>query len=176
MELITPRLTVRSFVAGDIAAYARVVGRPEVMRYLGGEPRTPRQARDYVIDCIDRDRLSGVSRYAVVRRSDSVFLGYCGFKALVGDASGNLPPDTAWVDFGWQYGPWAWRQGYGTEAARVVYQFGASTLGLGNIEIRTHEQNVASLIIIDRLGFVWVNDYDSPAGRFRRFREPFEQL
>ena len=171
MELVTPSLIIRTFTTADIEAYTRVGTDPAVMRYLGG-PRSAADTRAYVADCIVRDRETGISRYAVERRSDAAFLGYCGFKALTGDTSGNVAPGTAWVDFGWQYRPSAWGQGFGTEAAQAVYRYGVEVLRLENIEIRTHEQNVASLRIIARLGFVWLNDYDSPAGRFRRFGQP----
>lgn len=172
MQITTPRLTIRAFSSADIPAYAGVVADPEVMRYLGGAPRSAAQARAYVIDCIERHRASGISRYAVARRADDLFLGYCGFKALTDDTSGNVPPGTPWVDFGWQYRRSAWRQGFGTEAAHAVYRYRVDVLRLSNMEIRTHQRNLAALKIIAGLGFVWLNDYDSPAGRFRRFGEP----
>ena len=172
MELTTERLIIRSLTLDDVGEFLKIVSDPEVMRYLGG-PMEEDRARGYVPDCIERDAETGISRYAVVHADKGEFLGYCGFKALKGvDYGGQVPPHESWVDFGWTYRQSAWRQGFGTEAARAIYRHGKETLGLEGIEIRTHQDNVGSLKIIERLGaFEWLNDYDSPAGVFRRFRE-----
>lgn len=172
MELTTDRLMIRSLCPDDVPEFLDMVADPEVMRYLGG-PMDLERARGYIPDCIERDRATGISRYAVTRADDGLFLGFCGFKALQGeDAGDQVPPGDPWVDFGWTYRQSAWRQGFGTEAARAIYDYGKGVLKLENVEIRTHRDNVGSLKIIERLGaFEWSNDYESPAGVFRRFRE-----
>ena len=171
MELSTSRLCIRSFRLEDAGPYAELAGSAEVMRYLGG-PMDPEAALAYVCDCIERDAATGISRYAVLHKADSAFLGFCGFKALNEDAGAQVPADTPWIDFGWRYRQAVWRQGYGFEAAEAVYRYGKRTLGLTNIEARAHRANAGSLRIIEKLGFEWLNDYDSPAGCFRRYREP----
>jgi ribosomal-protein-alanine N-acetyltransferase len=171
VELTTNRLIIRSFHTEDSNEYARIVGDPEVMRYLGG-PLDADVATAYVTDCIEREQSTGISRYAVLRKADSVFLGFCGFKALTEDYGGQVQPDMPWLDFGWRYRKSVWRQGYGFEAADAVYDYGMSKLGLTNIEARAHRDNLGSLRIIEKLGFVWLNNYDSTAGCFRRYREP----
>lgn len=171
MQLITERLLVRSFQPEDVGAYAEIVADPEVMRYLG-QPLGYEAARDYVLDCIERDQSNGISRYAVLLQSGERFIGFCGFKALCEDASGQVPVGQRWIDFGWRYSRSVWRSGYGFEAAQAVYQFGKQTLGLSGIESRAHRDNLGSLRIIEKLGFRWCNDYESGFGVFRRYREP----
>jgi len=171
MELETHRLIIRSFREDDCAAYAEIVRDPEVMRYLG-DPLDASAAEAYVADCISRDECSGISRYAVLRKADSMFLGFCGFKALQEDLGKQNLPGEPWIDFGWRYRPAVWRQGIGTEAAQAVYAFGKGDLGLNNIEARAHRDNVGSLRIIEKLGFVWLNDYETTVGPYRRYREP----
>ena len=174
MELATSRLIVRSFQLEDSTEYARIAQDPEVMRYLGG-PLDSRASVDYVSDCIERDQSTGISRYAVLQKADNTFIGFCGFKALSEDLGNQVPPHTPWVDFGWRYRQSVWRQGYGFEAASAVYSYGKRTLGLANIEARAHRDNLGSLRIIEKLGFVWLNDYETTAGTFRRFREPDQE-
>ena len=171
MQLTTDRLLIRSFRSEDVAAYAGIVADAEVMRYLG-QPLDRKAANDYVEDCIERDQSSGISRYAVLLRSDQRFIGFCGFKALREDAGGQVPAGQDWVDFGWRYSRSIWRSGYGFEAAQAVYQHGKRTLGLAGIEARAHRDNLGSLRIIEKLGFRWCNDYESGIGVFRRYREP----
>ena len=122
--------------------------------------------------CVQRDRDYGVSRYAVVEKADGVFIGFCGFKILAEDLGGQVSPGTTWVDFGWRYRRSSWRRGFGSEAALAVYEYGKKQLKLENIEARAHEDNTGSLRIIEKLGFVWLNDYGSSAGVYRRYREP----
>ena len=172
MELITANLLIRSFSTSDTKAYAGIVADPEVMRYLGGGPQDFATAAAYIADSIQRDQTSGVSRYAVVDRTDNALIGFCGFKALVGDSGNQVPAGTPWIDFGWRYRRSAWGRGFGSEAALAVYDYGKRQLALENIEARAHLDNIGSLRIIEKLGFVWLNDYQSSAGVYRRYREP----
>ena len=172
MELTTDNLLIRSFSPADKAAYAEIVADPEVMRYLGGGPMSLEAASAYVDDCVQRDRASGISRYAVLSRATGALIGFCGFKQLREDLGQQVPPGTPWVDFGWRYARTQWGRGFGTEAANAVYRYGKETHKLAGIEARAHQDNVGSLRIIEKLGFVWLNDYESSAGTFRRYREP----
>jgi len=143
MRLDTPRLVIRSFVVSDIPQYAKIVSDPRVTRYLAdGLPHSYEEADDYIRDCMRRDEATGIARYAVVRRSESDFIGFCGFKELDDH-----------VDFGWRYAAHAWSQGYGTEAALAVLDYGVRALRLRNIAAATFTGNVASLKIIRKLGF-----------------------
>ena len=171
MQLVTDNLIIRSITAADTSDYAGIVADPEVMRYLG-DPMDLPSAAAYVTDCVERDLHSQVSRYAVVHKTEDAFIGTCGFKALVEDLANQVPQGTPWIDFGWRYGQSYWRQGFGFEAASAVYEFGKKQLGLKNIEARAHRDNIGSLRIIEKLGFEWLNDYESPVGLFRRYREP----
>ena len=169
MELYTDRLMIRSFGGQDVAAYETLVADPQVMRYLG-PPLDSRAAEAYVLDCISRDRSTGISRYAVLGKTDERFYGFCGFKALTEDYAGQVPDGDAWIDFGWRYKRSVWRQGFGFEAAQAVYEYGKNTLGLGLIEARAHRDNLGSLRIIEKLGFTWLNDYQADIGEFRRYK------
>lgn len=165
MQIETERLVIRSLALEDVPDYARLVADPEVMRYLG-EVQDEVAARDYVVDCIKRDRATGISRYAVTDRKSGGFLGFCGFKEIA------LASDPDWLDFGWRYRQRYWRQGIGIESARAVYRFGKDELSLSGIEARAHVDNAGSLRIIELLGFRWIEDYETPVGVFRRFVEP----
>ena len=170
MELYTPRLMIRSFSGSDVAAYAALAADPEVMRYLGSAMDAA-AAEAYVLDCIARDLDTGISRYAVLGKADLRFYGFCGFKALTEDYGGQVYDGEPWIDFGWRYRRSVWRQGFGYEAARAVYEYGKSALGLHSIEARAHRDNRGSLRIIEKLGFAFLNEYETDVGGFRRYRE-----
>ena len=170
MHLATDNLVIRSVAAEDVGDYASIVADPEVMRYLG-ETLDKASAAAYIADCIERDLNTGISRYAVLQKVDGAFIGLCGFKFLTEDYGNQVPQGTVWTDFGWRYRRASWRRGFGFEAASAVYEFGKSQLGLRNIEARAHRDNAGSLRIIEKLGFKWMNDYESPVGVFRRYRD-----
>ncbi|MGH7712311.1 MAG: GNAT family N-acetyltransferase [Gemmatimonadaceae bacterium] len=48
----------------------------------------------------------------------------------------------------------AWGMGYATEAARCMIDYGRSQLGMATILASTDVPNVASIRVLDRLGFV----------------------
>ena len=144
MRLETPRLVIRSFAISDIPQYAKIVSDPRVTRYLAdGLPHSYMEAENYIRDCMRRDKATGVARYAVVRKSEGDLIGFCGFKEL----------DDC-IDFGWRYAQHVWNQGYGTEVALAVLDYGVRALRLRNIAATTFTANVASLKIIRKLGFI----------------------
>ncbi len=139
MKLSTTRLAIRSFENEDVASYSKIVSEPEVVRFLGnGKPHSYEQAKDYVLDCIARDRSTGVSRYAV--ELSEQLIGFCGYKSMNG-----------YTDFGWRYSRLHWGNGYGTEAAVAVLDFGINELALDDICVAVHADNVGSVRIAEKL-------------------------
>lgn len=160
MRIDTDRLLIRSFERTDIPAYAEIVADPHVVRYIGdGEPYTLEQAEAYVEDVIERDRITGISRYAVVL--DGELIGFCGFKDM-GDH----------IDFGWRYAHRHWGRGYATEAARAVLAYGIDELKLTGIVAVAYEANVGSVRVIEKLGFEHVETIDDPRGPTVKYVEP----
>ena len=109
MFLETQRLLIRPFRMADLAAFAEIVGDPEVMRYIGdGSPMSTKQARERM----EKDNLSqkenGYSRYVVCLKETQQQIGHCGFMDFEGT-----------IDFGWRYGRPYWGKVYATEAALV---------------------------------------------------------
>ena len=143
MRLQTSRLIIRSFTDKDVPAYAEIVADPEVTRYLGnGSPHSLSEATEYVRDVIRRDQATGISRYGVELKEEGNLIGFCGYKEI-----------GSYTDFGWRYSRKAWGQGYGTEAALAVLDYGINTLGLTNILAKSYKENIGSLRIIKKLGF-----------------------
>ena len=159
MRIEMPRLIIRSFSAPDIPDYARIVADPQVTKYLAdGSPHSYEEAETYILDVIRRDRESGISRYAVVRKAERDLIGFCGFKELDDH-----------IDFGWRYAPHAWGKGYGTEAALAVLGYGLNTLKLHAIAAQSFVANIASLRIIEKLGFQRVEQIECYGKKMVRY-------
>ena len=78
-----------------------------------------------------------------MRRTDQAFLGTCGFGGHDARGVGEL---------GYVLAKPYWGQGYATEAAAAVIQFGFSKLGLQVIEANAFPENIASLRVMSKLG------------------------
>ena len=138
----TDRLTVRSFQESDIPEYAAIVADPEATRFLGdGSPHSYEQAAAYVRDCIRSETTDGFARYAVVLKETGELIGFCGFRRMCG-----------YVDFGWRYARRAWGNGYATDAAAAVLDYGVDTLKLSRIVVESALENAASVRVIEKIG------------------------
>ena len=143
MRLETPHLVVRSFTAGDVAAYAAVVADPKVMIYLGtGLPLDEAHAKAYIDKCIENERTLGFARYALDLRNTNEFIGFCGY-ALIDDC----------IDLGYRIASTHWGNGYAHEAAQAVIEYGFEHLGFQSIVAIAFSENRRSIRIIENLGF-----------------------
>lgn len=142
MVIETDRLTIRSLVKSDIPEYAAIVADPAVTRFLdNGSPHTYEQAAAYIDDCIRSESENGIARYAVILRETGELIGFCGFKR-----------EHEHTDFGWRYARHAWGNGYATEAAAAVLDYGINTLKLSGIVARSAVENVGSIRVMAKIG------------------------
>ena len=51
-----------------------------------------------------------------------------------------------------------WGKGYATESAKAVMDYGVNTLKLKNIVAQAAKENTASIKVIKKLGFVFLED------------------
>jgi RimJ/RimL family protein N-acetyltransferase len=142
MQIETIRTVIRSFTRSDIGEYAGIVCDPEVMRYTGNfEPMGFKEAQEYIEDLISFEKENGYSRFAVVNKENNELMGFCGFKTF----NNNL-------DFGWRYARKFWNQGYGTEVAKEVFEYGKTVLNLDSIVCVAYSENMGSIKIFEKLG------------------------
>lgn len=132
---------IRPFEISDVDTYAEIVADPDVMRLLTGKAQTFEEANQYLEECIASERDNGFSRYAVLLKATEELIGFCGFRLIDGE-----------VDFGWRYARKHWNNGYGTEAARAVLNYGRKELRLPLLVAVALPENAASIRIIEKLG------------------------
>ena len=104
------RLRLRRTGPDDAAALFALVDDAEVMRYLDwARPGSVAATRAH-LQAVDERWARGLEhQYLVVRKADGVALGTVAFR-----------PRGHTADFGCVFGRAHWRQGYGTEAARLL--------------------------------------------------------
>jgi RimJ/RimL family protein N-acetyltransferase len=162
MIIQTKRLTIRSFLESDIPEYAAIVADPEVTRFLGdGAPHSYEQAAAYVHDCIRSETEEGITRYAVTLKETGELIGFCGFKKMYD-----------YIDFGWRYARQAWGNGYATEAAAAVLDYGADTLKLNGIVAESAVENFWSVRVIEKIGMQFEAFGEVRGRKTVRYRQP----
>ncbi len=155
----TARLRLRRFGPDDTPLVAALLGDPEVMRFLEGDPLPADDVAARVVpEILDRYRLlPGYGRFAVERRADGGFVGWVSVRPVVPDDGPMVrwptgPVGAPVVEIGYRLRSSAWGQGYATEAARAAVDH-AVALGAREVVATTMSVNIGSRRVLDKLGF-----------------------
>lgn len=158
-RLETERLVLREWREGDVAPFHALCSDGRVMEYLG-----PPLDREEAEAAIARQNALlatvGYCFWALERRSDGAFLGFCGIKpGPEGTPLDGLP------EIGWRLAHGAWGQGYAREAALAALAWGFANLFDQAIWAMTVPDNLRSRGLMQRLGMRRHErlDFDHPA-------------
>ncbi len=143
-----PRLVLRNWRAADAAPYAAMMADPEVGYWLGGV-RSETECLAQIARIETAIAARGYGFFAVERRDDGAFLGFCGLDPV--DHEGPLKGAT---EIGWRLARHAWGAGYASEAAAGALADGFGRLGFAEIFAFTAIGNARSRDVMRRLGMV----------------------
>lgn len=140
----TGRLILRPWRQADVAPFHAMSQDAEVMRYLGPPLGwdAVQGAHDRMVAC-QADH--GFCFWAVERRADGRFLGFCGLKP-------GAPPIEGEVEIGWRLARAAWGQGYAREAATASLAWAWDRLDVPHVTAITVPANRRSWGLMERLG------------------------
>lgn len=146
MELITERLCLREFKEDDWPDILVYQADPLYLRYYEWTGRTPEAAQDFVQMFLAQQQEQPRTKFqlAVTLKSTHQLIGTCGIRmASIDSHEGNI---------GYELSPKYWGQGYATEAARAMVQFGFEELRLHRIWSWCIADNVGSARVLQKLG------------------------
>ena len=143
--LETLRLDFRALVADDYADLRTLDQDPRVMRFIAdGKPRPPEATASSLRRFIRYPSLyAGLGVWYATRRDTGAFVGL--FVLVYCDRSLD-------IEVGYRLDPQAWGQGFATEGARAIVQYGFDDLGLHRIIGVTHRDNLASQRVLLKAG------------------------
>lgn len=145
-ELNTERLRLRQWRPADRAPFAAMNADPEVMQFFPGTMNEA-QSQAMADHCEALIAERGWGFWALEQQQQKRFLGFVGL---------NIPnvmlPFQPCVEIGWRLRRDAWGNGYATEAARAVLEFGFDNLELEEIVAFTSVLNYRSQAVMERLG------------------------
>ena len=151
-DLRSERLVLRQITEADYPDALAIYGDERVTRGLGGMEPVP--DLDGIRAHFERIR-GRVKRYPAGQGGWAVALA--GSNKVIGGALLKPLPDnddrpTEHIEVGWHLAPAYWGQGYATEAARAVLDYGFDGLGLDEIHAVMFPWNTASAAVAIRLG------------------------
>ena len=135
----TQRLRIRSFQRKDWQALYDYTSDPAVMMYIPEGPFTPEQAKAFVADNMGEQ----AHFVAVLLKTGDMLVGHMEFHPW-------FAPQT--YEIGWVIDRAYHGQGYATEAAMALLQYGFETLHLHRIIATCQPENVASCRVMEKLG------------------------
>ena len=135
------RLYFREWVPSDAAGLYELNRAPEVQRFTGDPPfQSIAEARQFILK-YEHYTAHGFGRWAVVLKSDSQFIGWCGLKQ-----------HETYVDLGYRIVSKHWNQGYATEAARATISYAFEHLHMEKLVGRCMPDNKASIAVLIKAG------------------------
>ena len=144
-EIVTARLRLRGWRAGDVERMAEIYTDPEVMRYLRTIDLEGTRAQIRRFE--DQWRERGFGLWAVEERASGRLIGRIG---LFHHPDWTASPYDAEV--GWTLDRSTWGQGLATEGGSAALRFGFESQQMGKIISIAHRQNVASQRVMEKLG------------------------
>jgi RimJ/RimL family protein N-acetyltransferase len=149
-NLETERLYFRELSLDDAKLLIDLNSNPNVIRYVDDGPvKDLDEAKKILTDIIFPQYPNKMGRWAVHLKATDEFIGWCGLKYV---------KEADEVDLGYRFFEQYWGKGYATEAAKAVLDYGVYTLKLKNIIARAAKANVASIHVIKKLGFAYMED------------------
>jgi ribosomal-protein-alanine N-acetyltransferase len=162
MKIITPRLILREFVFEDWPAVLAYQSDPRYLHYYAWLDREPEQVQAFVQAFIDQQQAQPRLKFqlAITLRQPSATpcmpedeLNHTSVQPLIGNCGVRLEAAGGReADIGYELAPEHWGNGYATEAARAILDFGFLSLNLERVWAWCNAENRASSHVLEKLG------------------------
>jgi [ribosomal protein S5]-alanine N-acetyltransferase len=136
----SPRLTLRPFQAEDYEALFDYLSNPAVYRFEPGEPISLEDARKLALK-----RAQSNEYWAVVLKSEQILVGHLYFAQ-------TEPKDLLTWELGYIFNPAYHNQGYATESARALIEYGFEHFGIHRVFAHCNPENIASWRVLEKIG------------------------
>ena len=166
--LETERLILREFRRQDLDAHAATLGDEEVMRHIGGKPIGREDSWRRLLSGVGMWSLVGMGPWAVELKADGRMVGHCGFFQFNRDME---PPILGEPEMGWIFDRSVHGQGIAFEACAAALDWAEREIGAASYPAIIDVENVPSMKLAEKLGFVRQPDAiyrDAPMALFRR--------
>lgn len=139
--IITKRLLIRAFSSEDAQDLYEYLSDPQIYRYEPGEPIDLEQAQNYLTDMANNPNI-----YAVELKSEHKVIGQLYFCQ-------QEPEHLMTWELGYRMSSKYQKQGYGSEAAQALVDYGFRKLDVHRVVAYCHPDNIASWKLLEKIGF-----------------------
>ena len=164
----TERLVLRSFRREDLDDFAATMAEPEVVRHLAIEPLSREDSLRRIFLAAGQWPIIGIGMWAVELKADGRMVGHLGFFDMERDMTPSL---IGLPEMGWIFDPSVHGQGIALEACKAALDWADRELGPVTIPAIISTDNVPSMKLAGKLGFVREPDgvyKNEPIAIFRR--------
>ncbi|QES46730.1 GNAT family N-acetyltransferase [Streptomyces venezuelae] len=157
-EILTPRLLLRPWQEDDLLPMAEINADPAVMQWIGdGSVLDLEQTSDALERWEEEWDDEGFGLFAVELLGSGELIGFTGLSV-----PHFLPEVLPAVEAGWRLGRQFWGQGYASEAAQAVLEWGLQDRGLEHVISISRVGNKASENVAHKLGMTLERETTHP--------------
>lgn len=149
--LETDRLILRELVTTDAPDFFNLNLDPEVIQYTGDQAFGNIAGAEDFLKNYDHYLKYGFGRWAVIKKTNNEFLGWCGLK---------YTEETAEYDLGFRFFRKNWNTGYATESAIACLDLGFKKFGIEKVVGRVMKVNTRSIHVLEKMGFSFLKTID----------------
>ena len=166
----TSRLIIRTWDESDVNALCRLTQEPGVGDFAISSYRnfSAEKARQWIALEQQRFHKCGLARFAIELAETREIIGISGIFEM-------LPPDEDKVELNYRYSTQQRDQGYATEAAKAILEYGFKTLKLSSVDAVTEPENEPSKRVLRRLGFSKIGDLEYEGRPWEQWRNNAER-
>ena len=150
-RLETERLILRDFHRDDLDALAATLGDIAVVYHLTGEPISREDSLRRLFMAVGQWPVIGMGMWAVERKSDGKLVGHVGFFDMERDM---VPSLKGLPEMGWIFDTSVHGQGIACEACEAALDWLDASHGPIEVPAIIAIDNIASLKLAEKLGFV----------------------
>lgn len=166
--LITQRLRLRMPQSGDLEFLTMLDIDWRVMQYIHDGVLNTRSARLYAENVIEIAPIRAhLHRWIIETQDESLRIGWMELSKY-----GQEPKRADFSDdvqLSYEISPEKWRKGYATEAGESVLEYAFGEIELDRVVAYARPENVRSIRVLQKLGFVPEGECTDGAGNFCRF-------
>ena len=164
--LETGRMILRSMELEDFEQYAAAWANSEMTAFIGGNPRDRQTSWGKFLQGVGLWNLFGYGYWSFIDRESGAFLGNGGlarFERGVDELEG-------FPEAGWAFVPSAWGKGLATEAMTAILEWADANRTATEIRCIIDPENVASVRVAEKLGFVFLANSEDVLGKIAVYR------
>jgi len=156
IELETERLIMRGWIEADIRSFAAMNRDERIMEFFPFRLNEEETMQMIGIFC-DRMQQEGHLYLPLIEKKSENFVGIVNLAPV--SFTAHFTPAT---EIGWRLAFDFWGNGYATEAAKKLIEYGFNELHLDQIVSFTATGNKRSSAVMQRLGMTYEGEFDHP--------------